>query len=99
MFGNASFLARKIFSLNRWKISDRLNYLVAGRPHLFPLENKTEQFTLMLYRRLVNEDIQLALDHTVSRVVYPGSKLKTTGFIRENSNICELTGFAADRIS
>ena len=45
------------------------------------------------------EDIQLALSHIVSRAVYPASELKTSDFIRENSSICELTGYPVKQIS
>jgi len=45
------------------------------------------------------EDIQLALTHIVSRAVYPASELKTSGYIRENSGICELTGYPVKQIT
>ena len=45
------------------------------------------------------ESIQLALIHIVSRAVYPGSELKTARFLKENSSICESTGYRAKRIS
>jgi hypothetical protein len=37
--------------------------------------------------------IQLSLTQIISRAVYPASELETTRWIRENSAICELTGF------
>ena len=45
------------------------------------------------------ENIQLALSHIISRAVYPASELKTARFIRENSSICELTGYPVKQIS
>ncbi|GHT70151.1 hypothetical protein AGMMS50239_38100 [Bacteroidia bacterium] len=45
------------------------------------------------------ENVQLALTHIVSRVVYPASELKTVDFIRENSSICELTGYPVNKIT
>ena len=39
------------------------------------------------------DNIQLALNHIVSRAVYPASEFKTTSFIKENSSVCELTGY------
>ena len=140
------------------EISNKLNTLVVGNQHLFPLEEKAEQFTWTVYRKLVkenkidvlnnirkemedwetvdlktlknedvresgsewmslqalqelglddflrsrswdDEDIQLALTHIVSRAVYPASELKTTSFIRENSSICELTGYPVKEIN
>jgi len=139
-------------------ISAKLNDLVAGREHLFPLEEQAEKFTRKVYRQLVEggkidvlrqireeqgdwekvdlntlshedvrelgaewmslqalqelgideflrsrgwdeENIQLALSHIVTRTVYPASELKTASFIRENSSICELTGYPVKQIS
>lgn len=37
--------------------------------------------------------IALAATHIISRAVYPASELKTVSFIKENSAICEITGF------
>jgi hypothetical protein len=37
--------------------------------------------------------IQLSLTQIIARAVYPASELETTRWIRENSAICELTGF------
>ncbi|GHT28679.1 transposase [Bacteroidia bacterium] len=45
------------------------------------------------------ENVQLALTHIVSRAVYPVSELKTADFIRENSSICELTGYPVKKIT
>jgi len=140
------------------EISNKLNDLVAGKQHLFPLEEQAEKFTWKLYHQLVkekridtlnklreessdwekvdlktltNEDvrelgsewmslqalqelgiadflrdrhwdeanIQLAMSHIVSRAVYPASELKTASFMRENSSICELTGYPSKQIS
>jgi hypothetical protein len=45
------------------------------------------------------ENIQLALSHIVSRAVYPASELKTTRFLKENTSICELTGYPLEKIT
>jgi hypothetical protein len=45
------------------------------------------------------EDVRLALTHIISRAVYPGSELKTSRWIRENSAVCELTGFPREKIN
>jgi hypothetical protein len=37
------------------EISDKLNDLAAGKPHLFPLEEEAEKFTRKLYHQLVRE--------------------------------------------
>jgi hypothetical protein len=45
------------------------------------------------------EQIQLALTHMVSRATYPASELRTSEWIKQNSAICELTGYAAEKIT
>lgn len=45
------------------------------------------------------ENVRLAMTHIVSRAVYPASELKTTAYIRENSSICELTGYPVKKIT
>ena len=37
--------------------------------------------------------VSLAATHIISRAVYPASELKTVSYIKENSAICELTGY------
>lgn len=44
------------------------------------------------------ENISLACTHIVSRAVYPASELKTASYIKENSAICELTGFDREKV-
>lgn len=43
--------------------------------------------------------INLALTQIISRAVYPASELKTAKWIKENSAVCELTGYPVDRIT
>ena len=45
------------------------------------------------------DDVRLALTHIISRAVYPASELRTVRRIRENSNVCELTGFPVEKIT
>jgi transposase len=45
------------------------------------------------------KEIQLAQTQVISRAVYPASELATSVWIRENSAVCELTGFDEDRIN
>lgn len=45
------------------------------------------------------EQIQLAATQVVSRAVYPESELRTSKWIKENSGICELTGYDTDQIT
>lgn len=46
-----------------------------------------------------DDDVSLAMTHLISRAVYPASELKTSRWIRENSAVCELTGFEINRIT
>lgn len=43
--------------------------------------------------------VQLALTHIISRAVYPASELKTVSWIKDNSAICELTGYPIDAVT
>ena len=45
------------------------------------------------------ETISLAATHVISRAVYPASELKTVSFIKDNSAICEITGFDKNKIT
>ncbi len=44
-------------------------------------------------------NIKLALAHIISRAVYPASEFETTRWIKENSSVCEVTGYAIDKIT
>ena len=44
-------------------------------------------------------DIRLALTHIISRTVYPASELKSSLWIKENSAVCEVTGFEKEKIT
>jgi len=45
------------------------------------------------------EKVSLAMTHMISRAVYPASEYKTSRWIRENSAICEITGYDVDKIT
>lgn len=45
------------------------------------------------------DKIRLATTHIISRAVYPASELKTVSYIKENSAICEITGFDKNLIT
>ncbi|MDP4271940.1 MAG: IS1634 family transposase [Bacteroidota bacterium] len=45
------------------------------------------------------DDIKLAQSHIISRAVYPASELETTRWIKENSSVCELTGYGIEKIT
>jgi len=58
------------------------------------------RITLFLKRQGWDEDdIKLAQSHIISRAVYPASELETTRWIRENSSVCELTGYDINAIT
>ena len=46
-----------------------------------------------------DDKINLALTHIISRAVYPASELKTVSWIKDNSSVCELTGFDKNKIT
>lgn len=45
------------------------------------------------------EKILLAITHLISRAVYPASEYKTSYWIRENSAVCEITGYDVNKIT
>ena len=45
------------------------------------------------------EQVQLAMTQVISRAVYPGSELATSKWIRDNSAICDITGYDINKIS
>lgn len=45
------------------------------------------------------EEVQLAANQVISRAVYPASELKTARWIKENSAVCELTGYEPEKIT
>jgi len=61
-----------------------------------------EQLGIASFLRLegwAEEQIQLALTHIISRATYPASELRTTQWIRQNSSVCELTGYPVEKIT
>lgn len=45
------------------------------------------------------EKIQLAMTQVISRAVYPGSELATGRWIKDNSAVCDITGYNIDKIT
>jgi len=60
---------------------------------------KLQLTPLLLSQGFTPEQAMLAATQVVSRAVYPASELKTTRWIKENSAVCELTGYKADKIT
>lgn len=48
---------------------------------------------------LTEDQIRLAATQVISRAVYPASELKTTAWIKENSAVCELTGYNSESLT
>ena len=44
-------------------------------------------------------EIKLAATQVISRAVYPASELKTSSWIKENSAVCEVTGYDMEQIT
>jgi transposase len=58
------------------------------------------QLTELLLRHNFNEDdAKLAATQVISRASYPASELKTTSWIKENSAVCELTGYDMKKLT
>jgi len=58
------------------------------------------QIALFLeHRGWEQDDIKLALTHVISRAVYPASEFETTRWIKENSSVCEVTGYDIERVT
>lgn len=45
------------------------------------------------------DQVRLAQTHIISRAVYPASELETTRWIKENSSVCEVTGYDIEQIT
>ena len=45
------------------------------------------------------DDIKLAQSHIISRAVYPASELETSRWMKENSSVCEVTGYDIEKIT
>jgi len=45
------------------------------------------------------DEVRLAQTHIISRAVYPASELETVRWIRENSAVCEVTGYDIEQVT
>ena len=45
------------------------------------------------------EETQLAITQIIARAVYPASELETARWIRENSGVCQITGYPVEKIN
>lgn len=60
---------------------------------------KLQLAPLLLSHGFTQEQAMLAATQVISRAVYPASELKTTRWIKENSAVCELTGYDINKIT
>lgn len=60
---------------------------------------KLELAQFLISKGWAKEEAALAATQVISRAVYPACELKTTRWIKENSAICELTGYSIDKIT
>ena len=60
---------------------------------------KLQLTPLLLSVGFTPEQARLAATQVVSRAVYPASELKTARWIKENSAVCELTGYDPDKVT
>ena len=60
---------------------------------------KLELTQFLLSKGWREEDAALAATHIISRAVYPASELKTTRWIKQNSAVCELTGYDMEKLT
>jgi transposase len=60
---------------------------------------KLQLTELLLTQGFTEEEAKLALTQVISRAVYPASELKTTRWIKENSAVCELTGYDMEKLT
>lgn len=60
---------------------------------------KLQLTPLLLSHGFSQDQAMLAATQVVSRAVYPASELKTARWIRENSAVCELTGYDTDKVT
>jgi transposase len=61
--------------------------------------NKLQLTGLLLANGFTEDEAQLAATQVIARAVYPASELKTTSWIKENSAVCELTGYDMDKLT
>ncbi|MEJ7684212.1 MAG: hypothetical protein WKG06_41440 [Segetibacter sp.] len=61
--------------------------------------NKLQLTELLLAQGFTEEEVKLAATQVISRAVYPASELKTTRWIKDNSAVCELTGYDINKIT
>lgn len=71
-----------------------------GSEHIcYQTWQKLQLAELLLSKGWTQEQVNLAATQIISRAVYPASELKTSRWIKENSAVCELTGYDSEKIT
>ena len=65
----------------------------------FQAMNQLQIDTFLERQGWSDADIKLAQNHIISRAVYPASELETSKWIKENSSVCEITGYDINKIT
>ncbi len=65
----------------------------------FQAMNQLQIDTFLERQGWSDADINLAQNHIISRAVYPASELETSKWIKENSSVCEITGYDINKIT
>lgn len=60
---------------------------------------KLQLTPLLLSAGFTEEQAKLAATQVISRAVFPASELKTTSWIKDNSAVCELTGYDMEKLT
>jgi len=71
-----------------------------GAEHIcYQTWQKLQLSELLLSKGWTEEAVKLAATQIVSRAVYPASEMATSRWIKENSAVCELTGYDIDKVT
>ena len=61
--------------------------------------NQLQLTEVLLSNGFTGQEAQLAATQVIARAVYPASELRTTRWIKENSAVCELTGYDMEKLT
>jgi len=61
--------------------------------------NKLQLSPFLQSKGFTAEQVELAATQIISRAVYPASELKTSRWVKENSAVCELTGYDVETLT
>jgi len=71
-----------------------------GSEHIcYQTWQKLQLSQLLLSKGWTEQQVQLAATQVISRSVYPASELATSRWIKENSALCELTGYDIEKLT